>query len=483
VNDEFSPPEDMEEAPDNVTSLPVAEARTEKRHNPTEQEWETFNRLIEISGISPFNPDYLGKCPSCGNQSLDVLMHPQKGLTITCESERRCSPKKILAKLDILAAEDAELEKFEIFNINGSSIPSWQPLPGITHAGAVSIWHGPPKGGKSLLVCSAIASLLSNDTEGRIMGLPVTRKPSGNGEYNEVEHRIMYLCLEDPRNEFTGRMQAITSLFSLDESIYSRLTVVYSQPGSMERMFRIVRDFREQGYTFLFIDNLQKIAPDAETGTVESSELMNQLETVASELNASVVLIHHDRKMPGQDGGKNRGDEMLRGSSSLIGRARALAQIRKNQDDDIQLDGGGVNYAAQAGSRIYKICTEKTRSGYEFAVAVPDDRTNSPFKDFTAEQCRDAIDAIADEAPENLRESIQSEQWAGIVVARALDIDVGTKKKSLNSEAQKSNRMKVQSMLQTWTRNRLLRIVGIEMKMNYNRSTRKVDVYQTVNQP
>lgn len=343
----------------------------------------------------------------------------------------------------------------------------WQPIPGLLEVDAYSIWHGPPKSGKSALALLAAAQLLSGKT---LVGIDNQATPNP-GEHRE--HRLLMIWLEETKAIADMRKWAICKRYDLAPDIWKRSAWVYDLPTGDKRLPALQDAVDQVKPTVLMIDTLAQFNPAAEGSATDASKCSDGLKRIARRHNSAIMLIHHNRKMPGQDGGKTSGDETSRGSSALTGSARVMVEITSD-NKSIVVEGGGTNNAASASIKMFKTEIEDINS-QKVVVLVQSELPNL-LEGFSRQQLSDAVDALCNAPDDQRRNDKRSPGWGGYVLADALDIDVGKLRKAKErTDDQRSAMKRVTTILDTWTRNQILAVKQIEIE--YQKLKRKVVIY------
>ena len=353
--------------------------------------------------------------------------------------------------------------------------PDWQPIPGMMECGAAANWHGPPKAGKSAFTLLAAAQLLSGEN---LIGIPNQAAPKPE---DRRDHKLLMIWLEESKQTATMRRWALYHQHNVSPDIWDNSNWFYknqlaaTSKDRKDRLKDLKASIHHNRPTVVFIDNLARFDPKAETDPAAATELVTNLEQIAETCNCAIVLIHHDRKMPGQDGGIASGDEMSRGSSALIAAVRVMVQVKSEGRDFVRVVGGGTNNAESAGQLKFKKNSVRV-NGFSTvalsAVEEPDlfEGMGNPDK------MQDALEALFNEPPEQRRKDTQGEGWAGNFLASWYDMDAGpgrTSKERTKDQTAIFERMK--KILQTWMQNDVLTTEKADIK--YNKSTTKKDVY------
>ena len=364
---------------------------------------------------------------------------------------------------------------------DGPWAPVWTPLPGMVRMDSVALWHGAPGSGKSLLAINAMAALLTYDGE-RVLGRRVLERPIPALEMTteRVEHRCLYVSLEDTQNDVDGRVRAITAHYELDAAIWERCRMVCHLVADPENRWKQVkRAVSMIQPTVIFIDNLRRFDAQAESEARAAQPIIEGLEAISKESGAAMVVIHHDRKLPSQGQGKTSGDEMASGSGALVGASRLALQVHKDAEDVVWLNGGKSNHGRGAGVAGFDLLEESV-CGYGVVVASPrpgeaDWDVFDGIDDATKKQAvRDLLDIPADRRMVNERAS----GWAVLAFGPSVgitDLAGGTRTAGERNAEQKSNRRRVKSMLDALVRKGVLRIAKMEIRSV--RTTRESDVY------
>ena len=331
--------------------------------------------------------------------------------------------------------------------------PAWQPIPGMLETGAVTIWHGAPKCGKSAYALLAAAQLLSGK---EIAGFPTAPAPRAE---QDREHEILMVWIEEQQSTSDMRRWAICRHHEVAPEIWQRSHWIYQleQQGADDRMAVIEGVARRIKPSVIMVDNLARLAPKAENDSEQATALISDMERIAQSLGVAVVLIHHDRKMPGQDGGKASGDEMLRGTSALTGAARVIVQIKAIGRDFVAIEGGGTNNAQSADDvRLRKhSVTVNTFPTVALGVeAKPDLFAGIPPQKVRAMHA----DLLSNDAQDR-RHDIRSAGWAGIAMGEFLGLEMGGGKRIKEcSDEEMENRDRMKAILEGWTKTGLLTV-------------------------
>jgi len=368
---------------------------------------------------------------------------------------------------------------------DGPWCPDWTPLRGMVQVGSVALWHGAPGSGKSLVALHAIAALLSGEGA-RVLGRKVRDRPvPGDGVQTEhAEHRCLYVSLEDTANQVEGRVRALTAFFGLDPTIWNRARMVCGMTSDPKRKAAAIEAaIAELNPTVIVIDNLRRFDAEAEREAATAQPVIETIERLAREHGAAIVLIHHDRKMPGQGNGKSSGDEMASGSGALIGAARLAVQFHKESDDVIAMNGGKSNHGPNAGQAMWRL-VEGQCNGWGVVVAEPMEmpKEEDVFEGLNKVRQQEIVRALLDRDAEDRRVDCQSPGGAIFAVGAELELepvdDLGLGvKSSLRTSGQTDNRKRMEKMLAAWCNAGALRIKEVPITIPGRRGTAQKQVF------
>ncbi|NTI22272.1 AAA family ATPase [Rhizobium rhizogenes] len=197
---------------------------------------------------------------------------------------------------------------------------------------------------------------------------------------------------------------------------------------------------------------------------------------VAGKTNCSIELVHHSRKLNGDQ----ISADSARGGSAFVDGCRAVRVINRMTEDEAAKFGldehrryifmmpDKQNMAPPVDKRDWFQMVSVPLPNGDNVAAVESWTPPNPFDDVTVqhlEQAQNEFDLG------NYRESDQSPEWGGFVVARLLDINAGDGLKGKEcSSAQKKARAKVRSILRTWQMNGA---IALETRLDTNRHERK----------
>lgn len=311
--------------------------------------------------------------------------------------------------------------------------------------------------GKSLLVlCECIAMAT---------GRPILNvKPAGIC-------KVVYFNAEDPLDEIQRRVLAICQHHGIDQSeLVGQLFIASGRDQEMvlsrgengdilEPVFDLMERFAEAESIDLFaFDPLANMTEAPETNDA-FRRLGKRLSLMADRLNVSVELVHHTRKLNGNEASV----EDSRGGSALIGAVRSGRALNPMTPDEAAKAGlethidffrveaaGKANLARAAQhSTWYRRVSIPLPNGDDVASVEPWQWPDA-FDGVTA---RDAIrvQSMVGQAEPKPRFSSQAAGWVGVIVADALGLDL----------TDKAQRARVNSMIGTWIRTQVLEVVEV----------------------
>lgn len=214
--------------------------------------------------------------------------------------------------------------------------------------------------------------------------------------------------------------------------------------------------------------------PENDNGAVDAA--VKAWGRVAGLANCSVELVHHSRKLNGDQ----ISADSARGGSAFVDGCRAVRVINRMTEEEATKYGmdehrryffmmpDKQNMAPPADKRDwYQLVSVPLPNGDNVA-AVEKWSPPNPFDDVTVQHLEQAQREF-DQG--NYRESDQSPEWGGFVVARLLDIDAGEGLRASScSPLQKAARAKVKSILRTWQMNGAIKL---ETRLDASRHERK----------
>jgi RecA-family ATPase len=280
--------------------------------------------------------------------------------------------------------------------------------------------------------------------------------------------RVWYYNLEDPMEELQRRVQAICKHFDVspselgdnlfvDSGRDQELVIARIVDGGV-KIIAPVRDSIEAEITkhkidVLIIDPFVHSHAVTENSNDEIAEVAKEWAHIANRCNCSIELIHHTRKLNGQEVTA----EDSRGGSALVGVARSVRALNRVTKDEAERcglkddyrsffymgSGDKQNLAPPAESnrwrRIVSVDLENETPeltsdsvGVVEAFKLPD-----PFEGVTVQHLQAVQQALAG-GDKRCRKSHQAKDWIGRLVAEICELNAQT------------DRRKINSMIETW---------------------------------
>lgn len=359
-------------------------------------------------------------------------------------------------------------------------VPEYSPLPGISINKGVALWHGPGGASKSLWSLHASIALITNRPS--ICGMNINGKPIPGGGSEAVAHKVLYISLEDSRRIIDGRIGGICSLYKVDKSILDNLIIADREQcqvlgklteveTKIEAVNLLVQDVKP---TFVIMDYLRIFYADAELVPDTAVRTIKGLESVAIENECCFILLHHDRKMPAQNGQANRGDDMASGTGALQNTCRAFAQFRQT-NDGVVIEGGKANYTQRFGFQEYIIGQELV-NGHAQPVLVATKKADD-LEGVSSETCKAIVKAICEAEPENARFNPVQIGWAGEIAAEILELDIGGTTSKAQSKEQNNNRTRIKNILGKWESVHYLKVEKRKY-MDTSRHEKEMKIYR-----
>lgn len=350
--------------------------------------------------------------------------------------------------------------------------------------------------GKTALVDTEVMSLA--------LGVDLEQEPvpfCGRTAIKAGPQRVLALSLEDDQDEYRRRQKAIAKHYGLTPDDLKLLRenrkVVFDRQGALR-----IAEFKNSGPAearetvrehiktqiiqhnadVLIIDPLVSFHSIDENKTDHMQTLKSILVGLAEDLQISVHYVHHTRK-----GGENSADAM-RGSGTLkdgsrnvrmVERLTRTAAIDVGADESVadnlmRTNNGKNNLGPQGGWKYYQfhsIDLDNATDQYETDKVGVVSVWSKPdlFDGIPVELCEKAWKAIDAADEQECRESPQSPQWVGYLIAPILDIPVNpTDKKS-------PGKKKIKRILDEWQR------VGVLEKYKADTKDRKPAPFVRVN--
>lgn len=316
----------------------------------------------------------------------------------------------------------------------------------------VSVTVAPGGVGKSsLTIVEGLANASGRDLVGD--------RPTG-------QHRVWIFNLEDPRDELERRIIAAMLHHNVrPEEIEGRLfvdtgreqglcTATQTREGvqiAHPVMGRLEEQIRARKIDVLVVDPFVSSHQVSENDNGAIDRVAKEWAALADRCNCAVELVHHTRKLNGEDGTSESG----RGASALLGAARSgrvlnrmseadreKAGLRDDQTTYFSVTRDKANLAP-VGARVWRrMASVLLGNGDSVGVAEtwewPDTFDGFTVADLLAVQR--ALDG------KQARYSDQAgDQWAGLIVAEVLGLDA------------EQNKTRIKRMIEDWLRSKALR--------------------------
>ena len=320
----------------------------------------------------------------------------------------------------------------------------------------LSTTFGPGGGGKSSL---SIVEVLAMATGRPLLGI----RPTG-------QYRVAYWNGEDPLDEIERRIGAAILHFGLD----GRALQEWLFWGSGREEDLIIAEQTREGTTIhapvvnrvtdfvrnnridaVIIDPFVSSHRVTENDNGSINQVAKTWAMVGENTNAAIELNHHTRKGSGQELTVEDG----RGAVALLAAARSARVINpmtneqatkagvENRRAYFQASNGKANLAPPPDKGDwYRFESKELGNGDSVGVVTgwswPD-----PFDDVNTADVARIQQAIEGG---QWRENIQSKEWVGYAVGKALDLDIGSGDKIRDRPAQRKARAKVKGLIKTW---------------------------------
>ena len=344
----------------------------------------------------------------------------------------------------------------------------------ILERGSLSVLFGRPGAGKSTLALAEAVSIAAGKD---LLGLDPDIEAGKVG---------LYWPDEGARNAIR-KIRGICAMYKLDiEQVRKNLFFIGGEgfpitanAGNIDALAtQIIAMY--SGFSALYIDSMAAFGPDIESDNSDATRVMRGLERVAEQTQCAIRLLHHSRKGP-PGVPVVTGMEEARGASAVLGRASIVEQIiiRQVGSDRILSIGGPESDLKYRNTpaperRLYKIISvdidgEKYQPGVIWPTEEVDDTRLSQI--MLPEAIMEAQARMLKLPDEQLRQSSRSSGWAGIGLAKILDMDIGEGlPRAKCSESQLQHRSQITQLLHDWT---LAGLLTIEERPDVNRHMRK----------
>lgn len=330
--------------------------------------------------------------------------------------------------------------------------------------GYTSLTVAPPKVGKSMLGLAEAMDMATG--RGFLTGQP--REPL----------RVVYYNAEDDQNVIDARVSALLTAYGIDQSeLLGRFFptsginagdffMVSGQDAVInEALFISIEKFvvQERADVLIF-DPLQDLSRSPETNEVFRI-LGQRLRRLSSNTGVAIGLIHHTRKIAP---GVSATIDDARGGSALRGTARFnRLLIGMTEDEGVKAGVPNHRYYMRIGdmeSNLAPPSADVNRWFEKVSILTPNGHAVGAIRPWQwpdafmglrredAAAVRSAI-AACDPPP---RESIQSKDWAGFVVAEVLGLDA----------TEKADKARLSSLLKEWVKTGVLAVETVHDKRN-----------------
>lgn len=313
--------------------------------------------------------------------------------------------------------------------------------------------------GKSALVVSTALALAS--------GVPVLGKP-----IHGPPKSVWYWNLEDDLDELSRQFHAAAQLHGIAPAACAQRLFVDSALDGAELCtatdesgdFRIIMPIMEsitdqvkhRGIDVLIIDPFVSSHQVDENHNSKIDRVVKQWARVAKDANCSVVLVHHTRKLAGQEVTA----EHSRGASAMVNAARSTLVLNRMRQEEAEQFGisdraeqrryfsvrdDKANRAPPEAQEWYRMASVDLGNGDTVGVPQPWQPTDifADIKVVDLYRCQVAI------SQGEWRESIQAKQWAGHAIAPLLGLNIDDK----------GDKAKAAKILRTWVQNGALKTV------------------------
>lgn len=308
--------------------------------------------------------------------------------------------------------------------------------------------------GKSTLV---LAECIAMATGRAILGV----KPCGL-------LKVVYFNAEDPFDEIQRRVLAICQHYEIDQAeLVGQLFIASGRDQELilskgddgaiiEATFDLVERYAEAENIDVFaFDPLANMTEAPETNDA-FRRLGKRISRMADRLNCSVELVHHTRKLNGNEASV----EDSRGGSALIGAVRAGRALNPMTAEDaakagldthidhFRIEAAGKNNLSRSSphSTWFKRVSIDLPNGDEVASLEPWQWPDA----FDGVSSHDAlrVQTIVGQTIPAPRYSSQAAGWVGVIVADTLGLDL----------SDKNHRARVNSMIGTWVKTQVLAV-------------------------
>lgn len=244
------------------------------------------------------------------------------------------------------------IECVEIDLLTKPEPPRWI-WRGYLERGLVAMLAADTGVGKSLVVAALMAAIVKREP---LLGEPVTADrvlliDRENG-VRMLRGRLRGMLLGGPGNE--DRMQGYAAEFA------ARCRVSPKTAGGPITLASLEAAIVEHRPDVAFIDTMMVALPVEDVASnTEAAKLMSRVSRLTATHDATIVLLHHERKQDRQHGGLSYGQEAL-GARQFLGQSEAMLRLIRGSKDREELEGGGY-----IGRNRVRLAVEKLRDGIE----------------------------------------------------------------------------------------------------------------------
>jgi hypothetical protein len=309
------------------------------------------------------------------------------------------------------------------------------------------------------------------------------------GNPNPVPLKVWLWNLEDPAEEIARRIAAAVQHHGIDPvTLAGRLFVNSGRdtPLVIARKVKdtikvlepvvdaLVAEIRANGIDVLIVDPFVSSHSLPENDNAAMDAAVKAWARVAHQGNCSVELVHHSRKL----GGEEASVESARGGSAFVDACRGVRVINRMSTEEagklgiseprffFSMMDDKPNMAPPPTSKRdwFQLVSVALPNGDDVGAVDRWEKPN-PLDDVTPDHLARVQALFAESA---YRESDQSPEWGGYAVANVLDIDIGDK--SGRTPEQNAARAKVKDILRKWM---AAGAIGIETRKDQNRIERR----------
>lgn len=322
----------------------------------------------------------------------------------------------------------------------------------------VSMMIAPGAVGKTaMLIAEALALVTGRD----LLGVPVHGGP----------YRVWLYNLEDPLDELLRRIAATCIRYGIkpddigdrlfvDSGRDRELCIAKQDRNGFEILepivSELVAELKMREIDVLIVDPFVSSHSVSENDNGAIDAVVKAWGRVADQANCSVVLVHHLRKL----GGEQASAESARGASSMVAAARSvrvLQPMTSKEAEDAGLETHHGYFKAFDDKNNLAPPAENAAWCHMASVPLPNgDHVGvvepwaypKAFAGITTDDLHAVQEAVAGKG---YRQNSQAKDWAGHVVGEVLGLDMTTP----------ASRKRVRTMLTTWLANGALEVVQL----------------------